>query len=69
MFNNLFDALNSKSFKGKGYQYPLQRSNEKKFFELFEIAENYIKKLYIVVPTKKKDVMVDVKKNIVQSGL
>lgn len=69
MFNNLFDVLNSRSFRGQGYKKPLQQSNEKTFFELFESAEKYIKELYVMVPTKKKDVITLKKQNIVQSGL
>lgn len=67
--NNLFDALNSKSFRGKGYQYPLQKSNEKKYFDFFESTEKYIKELYIMVPTQKKNVVTLKKTPILKSGL
>lgn len=40
MFNDLFDALNSRSFKGRDYKYPLQKCNEKKVFDLFDTAES-----------------------------
>lgn len=69
IFKNLFDALNSKSFLGKGYKHPLNKSNFETFSKLFTEAETYINGLQIMVEKKKDDKIILVKKNVLTSGI
>lgn len=69
VFNDLFDALNSKSFNDSGYKHPLHKGNYEHLKRLFDSASTYITELKIDVPRQSKGKIVIERKQVVLSGM
>lgn len=55
MLNNVFDTLNSKSFKLFNYKKPISGNNKEEYFNLYNEAESYLMKLQFEEEVTQKD--------------